>query len=629
MPKLSGKVAVQTRAPRLGQMLLRQSVPLAVVCIAFWLLKDRFDTIQLADVAQSVAQVSLWQWAVAILFTGASFWAVGRYDAVIHGLLQTNVARKHAIHSGLTAIAVAQFAGFGVLTGALVRWRMLPDVSLWQATRISLVVSGSFLAGWAVVASIFQLAFGGAFDSLFLISELVLVSATLLAALSIYQPKWLPELPSLRVMSAILTLAMLDTLFAGTALWVLLPSGTDTHMAPFFAAFLLALGAGLLGGTPGGIGPFEMTLLIALPMTDDQALLGAALAFRMVYYALPAVVAGAFLLLGPIDTPQKRNVAINRAADQWRHSNMDQLLWRAKRAEVNLIRQNEFSVLSNHDDPLALVAKTGQSLIMLQDGLNLGAQSLLNALQSCAVSMGVTPVIYKCGGRTAAVARRAGWQVTPIAHECWIDPRQFSTDGSRYRQLRRMLRKATDANVTVTEARGPLPESEMANISREWANFRGGERGFSMGRYDPAYVRSQRVLMAKVAGNLVGFITLHEVENEWTLDLMRHSGAAPDGTMHILVATAIQTARAAGCPRLSLAAIALDTQLAKPPIGSVQCIVQKASGANGLQRFKNCFSPNLEPLYVAAPTKLGLVVGLWDIPRRINRTHRPRIRPGS
>ncbi|MFV2002884.1 MAG: hypothetical protein ACC619_07860, partial [Paracoccaceae bacterium] len=144
----------QTATIDIRRVAARQLLPLAVVVLALWLLRERIATLDLSAIWATLDQVTARQWLISIAATGVSFWAVGRYDNVLHKMLATNISTRHARYSGTAAIAIAQFAGFGVLTGALVRWRLLQDLSLGQALRISLAVSASFLAGWAVISAV-------------------------------------------------------------------------------------------------------------------------------------------------------------------------------------------------------------------------------------------------------------------------------------------------------------------------------------------------------------------------------------------------------------------------------------------------------------------------------------------
>ena len=98
-------------------------------------------------------------WAAALALTAAAFWAVGQYDAVLHRYFETGVDARGARIAGVSAIAVSQTIWLGMVTGAILRWRMLPNQSRGQATRITVAVALSFLAGWAVVTAAAVLAF--------------------------------------------------------------------------------------------------------------------------------------------------------------------------------------------------------------------------------------------------------------------------------------------------------------------------------------------------------------------------------------------------------------------------------------------------------------------------------------
>ncbi|MGR3292074.1 MAG: phosphatidylglycerol lysyltransferase domain-containing protein, partial [Paracoccaceae bacterium] len=155
--------------------------------------------------------------------------------------------------------------------------------------------------------------------------------------------------------------------------------------------------------------------------------------------------------------------------------------------------------------------------------------------------------------------------------------------------------------------------------SDEWIHSHGKERGFSMGKFGRDYISCQRVFLAYQGGELRAFITLHEVQNEWSLDLMRHSDTIADGVMHLLVIHAIESAAAALCPRLSLAAIPCANIRETAKLATLRHYLVSSSGTKGLRRFKTSFNPNWETLYATAPTKVGLVLGLMAVLHNVTR----------
>ena len=159
---------------------------------------------------------------------------------------------------------------------------------------------------------------------------------------------------------------------------------------------------------------------------------------------------------------------------------------------------------------------------------------------------------------------------------------------------------------------GAFPVYALKQVAEAWAQARGGERGFSMGRWDPDYVARQRCYVARADGKIVAFATFHIGARDWALDLMRATPDAPDGTMHTVITTAIEEAAQAGCKRLSLAAL--------PPLQQprwAQAIAGRLNLSDGLRQFKTSFAPAREPLYLVAQGPVRLAICAFDILRRV------------
>ncbi len=622
MPEKTSHSVARTAENYVAPVVARQLIPITIVGIGLWFLWDQVPEFNLTLIWQTLHQVSPRQWALALVATLISFWAVARYDQLIHGLWQTGTDVNSARISGAAAVAVAQFVGFGVLSSALVRWRLLPELSLSQSLKLSLAVSLTFLSGWAVVASFTLLATGVGTNFLRFGAIAILLIFFAVFLLLLLQPRSMPNLPGLMALCTVLLLAFVDTFFAGAALYILLPGDLGITPVTLMPAFLIALGCGLVGGTPGGVGPFEIALLAMLPQFPDEPVLASVLAFRMVYFVVPAVVSLLVLTRGlrPQNLPALPLLA-KRTKSAYLSPKHEALLWKAPRAEMNLIRQGRFTVLCNGGPPTSIVAAAGQSLLMLSDPMDRTTPVVqsLQALHRMARQLSRPAMVYKCSARTAIAARNLGWKILPVMQEAWLNPCNFSTNGTKFRQLRRLLRKAEKAGVTVLEGGRALPLDDMQEISQNWAAQHGGERGFTMGRFDQDYVNCQRVFLAYQDEKLIAFITLHEVQQEWTLDLMRQSDSIPNGTIHLLVGHAIQSAAAIGCPRLSLAAVPCPRDSEAFPLSYLRHKMIGYSKTDGLRRFKTSFAPNWETLYAAAPSRVSLSLGLVAVFTNVTR----------
>ena len=551
----------------------------------------------LATIAQGISDIGPLQWLIALVATALSFAAAGQYDALFHRWLGTGVRHRRAAVSGAAAIALAQTLGFGLATGSVVRWRALPELSLPAALRVTNYVSFTFMAALALLSGTAVAMLGDTAGGTVAFAFLSLMAILLGFVLSLVQPVWLPfPMPPLRLVARLTVLAAADTALAALALWVLIPIGAQPEFGVFLAAFLVALGAGLVSGAPGGVGPFELTLVTLLPAAREAELVAAVLAFRLVYYALPAC-ASLVILARPSE--DRNSVRPNNSAPRV-----------VVRAEAGLARQSGY--LSDVCGVGLHLAQTSQCLVALGAPVcgSRMTHAALKAFVTNAKSHDLYPALYKVDGRTAAVARRAGWSILATSEEAWLSPANFSMHLPERRQLRRKLGQARKAGVTIEPAH-TLPLTEMSRVSRDWAGRMGRERGFSMGRFCPDYLAGQRVWLAWHDERLVAFASFHSGKFEWTLDLLRSVENVPDGTMHALMVAALEAARIEGVARVSLAAM---------PLESDQPVLKRIAGrrdALGLRRFKTSFHPRCRALYLAAPNPALLALAGADILLRI------------
>lgn len=585
------------------RLLLRAAVSLAILALFLWLLANRLTELDLADLHTGVTGVSMAQWAAALILTSISFWAVGRYDAVLHRHFATGLPERLTRRAGICAIAVSQTLGLGLITGAILRWRMLPGQSLWLATRLTGAVAVSFLAGWAVVTALVLLILP---DAPFKPQAItVVIAATLLIVISLVAPPTRFRWPNGLTLLRLIGLAAVDTLAAAAAFHMLCPDTLSLPVATMLPAFMLALGAGLVTGTPGGVGPFELTLLALLPSEPAKPLVGAILAWRVCYYALPAILGAILAFIGPARINPRQSVATRP------------LLATAPRAETALLYQGEHHMLW-HSTTAILLARTPHLLIALFDPIKGEPNSAFRALQTAARAESRLPALYKCNARIAAAARGAGFSSMKVAHEAWLDPRVYTLQVPSRSGLRRKLRRAEAAGITVS---GP-PDSglqcwdDLTAIAANWAKAHGGERGFSTGRFVVDYVARQRIYIAWQNSTPIAFVTFHQTTREWTLDLMRHAAHLPDGTMHLLIQTAINDAQRMGLHRLSLAAVPKLSSSVGPMVRLFRRIYERPSG---LVRFKTSFAPHWQPLYLVAQNRPALLLAAAEIIRAVHR----------
>lgn len=601
----------------------------AIVGPVFYLLQHHIAQMDKAALADALRAISLQSIAISALFSAISLYAVARYDRLAMRQMGMNVTDKTSVQGGFAAVSIGQTLGFGLLVSSAVRWRFYrhTGVTLPQAAMISAMVMAGFLVGFIAILSVAVLISA---ESLTLLTGLdagtmrafagiALLGLAAFAVASVLQPKiglfgrYLP-IPGFRVLRAQIALAALDVIPAAIALWVLIPGEAGPTLMALIPVYLVALGIGLVSNAPGGLGVLELACLMALPVYPPELLLAALIAHRAIYYGVPALIATAMLVAREL---QYTSNTTPQAAD------MDGILANSGKAEATLVYLGDKSILTA-DCGTAMVqfGNSGNSLVVLGDPIGAPAThaQMMADVMAQAKASHRAPVFYKASKALRDMAKDHGLISAQIGMDAIVDPRNFTTAGSSFRELRRKLRNAEKAGVDMLiHSPGTAPLARLEPVSQAWSAAKGGERGFSMGHFCKNYLARQPIIEARIQGLTVGFLSLMVSGDgsEMCLDVMRLTDAAPDGTMHALVASGIEFAAAAGSVRFSLAAVpfaGLDEPKNLIERG-LQTIFEKKRdwhGSHGLLRFKNAFRPEWEPLFVLAPTQWDAALGLWD-----------------
>ena len=654
----------------------------AALCLllALYLLHDRFQGLDLGATLNQVASVPLPMVLLGIFLTAVSYLGISGYDLLAFRLIGRDLPARLLLRSGLTATALGQTLGFGVVVGGIARWRMLRSegVTPSEAAAASALVASGFFLGLMVVFAVMTLLASASVAAIIGLPRPTVVAASLLA-LTLYglilslgglEVSLLGRriaLPNRTDMLRQTGLAALDVIPAGLALWVFLPSGLEIEIGLILTAYVAALAAGLLANTPGGLGAFEGVFLIALPQLPMESLLAGILCFRLFYYGLPFCI-GALLLTqvelrsdryrrgrrhGPAAQRQgSRNSegrslaspAVTSAAAFDTYGAEDAaLIARAvetsDRAEANLAFLGDKRFLVASEAPgFVMFGRSGRTLVALGDPVapRSAWPALIAGLKDHAGNIGArTPVFYKVGPETAAICRAQGLRTIRIGHEAVLDLATFDLTGSHRRELRRKTRQAAKAGVEILRhAPGAAPLDALAEVARLWrAAKQGRERSFSTGHFDPVYLARFPIFEAQQAGRTCAFISLwiSGDGSEWALDVMRTRSDVPSGTMHTLVTEAALAARAAGARRFNLCMAPLsgleDSDGRLERLGNaIYLHGRRFHGLQGLRQFKSTFRPEWEPRYLAhrtGPSVIGAAFATYRLCRKMPGTAAP------
>ncbi|MHB8901973.1 MAG: bifunctional lysylphosphatidylglycerol flippase/synthetase MprF [Thermoguttaceae bacterium] len=119
---------------------------------------------------------------------------------------------------------------------------------------------------------------------------------------------WELRLPPWRVSVAQILISSADLAVAAGVLYLLLPRSMPLSYPQFVGVYLLAIVTSVFSNVPGGLGVFELVIVVFSGSQDPHVLLGSLLVFRLVYYLLPLAI-GAVVWAGYEMSVHRRHVA--------------------------------------------------------------------------------------------------------------------------------------------------------------------------------------------------------------------------------------------------------------------------------------------------------------------------------
>ncbi len=289
--------------------LLHLALPAAAVaifCLAIWILVREARTISIADVVAEFNAISPWVLALSGLLAFASYSILTLYDFLAMRYVAADLRYARVAPVAFSAFAIGHNVGLASLSGGAIRYRAYSLAGL-SASRIALVVAFipvTYGLGAAVLLGV-TLLVDPVTMKVVPVSKLVLqvLGIVLLAIPLLYlagnvvrrEPlrfkSWTVPPPGLRIGLGQCLLGCTDLVVASSALYVVLHAFVDISFLPFLGAYLLAMVAGVVSNVPGAVGVFESAMLLLLPEIPVATLLGAILAYRLIYYLIPLLLA--------------------------------------------------------------------------------------------------------------------------------------------------------------------------------------------------------------------------------------------------------------------------------------------------------------------------------------------------
>jgi lysylphosphatidylglycerol synthetase-like protein (DUF2156 family) len=244
------------------------------------------------------------------------------------------------------------------------------------------------------------------------------------------------------------------------------------------------------------------------------------------------------------------------------------------------------------------------------------ARGLREFITQC-IDSGWTPVFHQVRDADRTLLEGAGLRCLKIGEEAIVPLDEFSLEGSHMKSLRSTLKRVERVGSRFELLDDPIDDAtmdELREVSDSWITASGHrERTFTVGRFDPAYLRATTVAVVRDGDDrIVAFANILPSyrSNEGNFDLMRRRSGSVNGVMEFLFVSLIEYFRAQGQTGMNLGLAPLAGVEGDGVATRVLRAVRNYGGSifnfEGLQEFKEKWHPRWESRYIAYEREVDL-----------------------
>jgi phosphatidylglycerol lysyltransferase len=302
-------------APYLGSI-----AALVLFAGALWLLHHQVASYRAADVRHALHALGWGQIAGALALAALSYAVLTLYDVLAFRHLEKSLPYGRVALGAFTSYAFTHSFGFGSLIHATIRYRLYVPLGLRVAeiAELTAFINVTFMIGLAILFPVIAVIDEPALVGLglppetslaFGLAGLLLAGGYLVLGRLVRRPVrvfgFALRIPGPAMGLAQIVLSIADLCLAAAVLYLCFPFAHGADYPHVLAVFVVALTAGFISHVPGGLGVFDTIVLVGLrDHVPGDAILAGLLVFRVVYFLLPLLVAGA--LFGAVEAMQAR-----------------------------------------------------------------------------------------------------------------------------------------------------------------------------------------------------------------------------------------------------------------------------------------------------------------------------------
>lgn len=279
---------------------------LVLFFVALGVLRREIRASHYEDVLQYLRQIPMDRFWLAFGMSMGSYLALTFYDVLGLRHIQRSLSYFRVALTSFIAYSFSHNMGAAPLTGGGIRYRLYSawGLTVGETANVLVICGMTFWIGFLTMGAVFffleppilptdiHLPVNSVY-TVGLVCALV-VAGYLLSCVFVKKTikiwRWKFPTPSVGIAVGQVFAGALDWTCSGTALYLLLPE-SSLSLPSFLAIYLLAQFTGFISQVPGGAGVLELVILEFLkPILPASDVLGALLAFRIVYYLIPFVM---------------------------------------------------------------------------------------------------------------------------------------------------------------------------------------------------------------------------------------------------------------------------------------------------------------------------------------------------
>jgi len=252
------------------------------------------------------------------------------------------------------------------------------------------------------------------------------------------------------------------------------------------------------------------------------------------------------------------------------------------------------------------------------------------------------PVFYEVLEPDLSLYHDHGFDLFKLGELALVQLKEFSLAGKRWEDLRQACNRAQKEKLTFTLAQPPFDTallSDLERVSDAWlADKGGGEKGFSLGRFDADYFAWSPLGLVRRDGELIAFANVlppYGPGGHASVDLMRHIADTPRSTMDFLFAKVMLWAQEQGYEIFSLGMAPLsrvgDNPYARVNERLAALAFQYGNrfyNYQGVRKYKDKFKPEWIGSYLAYPRGVWVPGLLIDIAALVSGGYRKLLAGG-